>query len=711
MIDLINYNFINRVLLERQNKIVVPPSNAALPANNLAMVASMMRNFEDLGFTFSPELVEGLKTQDAQTLEILYGLMLPVLKEKVGAQVEHHPFYVNFPQQLMEMMDVELYLNAILHYLTLGAWTPGYEKRVRFPLVDGAPQVRVIQKGRLEDFYAIYSGMMAAKGSLSETDKKALTLFIQSCDTQTLLKLLPEKIPAKETLAVVGAGVLTCHREAADQMAGYFKTATDVLRLAVALSGGDVSLAAVCKFRTFKRPERRLLLGLLEQCGSLEEDMLRYAGRWIRLGEKLHPGEFSAKYPVSYEAFRKIRNGLKISTFGGRVNEALALGDLTKALRLLKGRAGELARKLDYLLRSYPGRCVEILAAFNEVAPEVSSQVLLQVMTHFKVRNYGSEFRAFFPKGNLSKVKVIQNILPPLAETVRVDVVQSCEMALRGQFAKKPALGKVYIDPVLKDMVAPLAQRSASKGLKTFARGSRFSLGKQAHTVRAFIHWKNVSKSELTDMDLSVILLDGNWVGQEQISYTNIRSTRYAGLYHSGDVRNAPEGASEFIDMDVNELKRAGIRYAVFNVYSFSRQNFNKVPECFFGWMEREKPDSGEIFEPKTVVNKSDLASESTISLPVIFDLETQQFYWVDVALKSNPNWFNNVQGNANNVVLMARALVEMSKPNLYDVFRLNAEVRGELVDHPEQADVKLGLDESWDVTPFDVEKILTEYL
>lgn len=55
-----------------------------------------------------------------------------------------------------------------------------------------------------------------------------------------------------------------------------FKTATDVLRLAVALSEGDVSLASSVRFKKFNRAERRFLLGLLEQCGNITEDMLRY---------------------------------------------------------------------------------------------------------------------------------------------------------------------------------------------------------------------------------------------------------------------------------------------------------------------------------------------------------------------------------------------------------------------------------------------------
>ena len=98
----------------------------------------------------------------------------------------------------------------------------------------------------------------------------------------------------------------------------YFKTATDVLRLITALSNGDISLASNTKFRNFKRRERRIIMELLQNCGSIEEDMLRNKGRWIRIGEKVHPGEYDEKrFGKVIVAFNKLRNGIKINTFKG----------------------------------------------------------------------------------------------------------------------------------------------------------------------------------------------------------------------------------------------------------------------------------------------------------------------------------------------------------------------------------------------------------
>ena len=44
--------------------------------------------------------------------------------------------YPNFPQQVAEASDAELFVNAILHDISMGSWLPEYEKAPRLPLLD-----------------------------------------------------------------------------------------------------------------------------------------------------------------------------------------------------------------------------------------------------------------------------------------------------------------------------------------------------------------------------------------------------------------------------------------------------------------------------------------------------------------------------------------------------------------------------------------------
>ena len=173
--------------------------------------------------------------------------------------------------------------------------------------------------------------------------------------------------------------------------------------------------------------------------------------------------------------------------------------------------------------------------------------------------------------------------------------------------------------------------RSASKSLRTVARGSRLDLP-EGDTIRFFLWWKN--GEHRTDIDLSAVLFAGDWTRVGHLAYFNLREPAY-GCYHSGDVVDAPEGACEFIDLDVKAMLAGGVRYVAMCLNSFTRQPYCDLPECFAGWMAREKPQSGEVFEARTVQDKIDLASDTTVSIPVIIDLEERQVVWADVALRS----------------------------------------------------------------------------
>ena len=125
--------------------------------------------------------------------------------------------------------------------------------------------------------------------------------------------------------------------------------------------------------------------------------------------------------------------------------------------------------------------------------------------------------------------------------------------------------------------------------------------------------------------------------------------------------------------------------------------------------MMRKKPGSGEIFEPSTVANKIDITADTQIAIPVIMDLVERTVIWTDLALTSHPDYYNNVEGNQKGIVLMGKALTNLRKPDLHDLFMLHAKARGELVDTIDQADTIYSVDQG--ITPYDIEQIMAEYL
>lgn len=717
-------NSVFSIILRRKNRVFINDNDmlkslsGAAGEKNKQIVATMNKNIEVFGYTMSEALFDKLVHMKVKNREVVYDALVNGLKELTGADKVYNPMYPNFPESVMEKDDFELYFNAIVHYWSFGTLLPYEEKEERVPLFNTA-KVKVLEAGSFDNLNDIFNNLCASKTSLSKSDVNDMIFILNSAKVT-----LPDEMPFKENAAcvcrlLVDTGVDTdgslCKK--------YVKTATDVLRLVTAMSDGDVSLAENTKFRNLKRSEHRIIMNLLAGCGNAAEDMNRYAGRWIRVGEKLHPGEFAKneRYTKVVQAFGVIRNDGKIQSFAGKVDAAVASGDVNTVVSLLKKRPGEFARRIDFLLRTFDKDADKkaVIMGFASVAKDVSSTVLLQVREHFINKLNGSDdMRVFFPKGNLARSYYVKN---DKTETIPEDamkmVIAVCESALVNIYGNREFLGKVYIDEALKNYTVPFSLRSAGKTMTAVSRGSRIAIDNSAKIIRPFIWWTN-TKDDIIDVDLSVAVFADDWNCLEHVSYSNLKSSRF-GICHSGDITNGGpvdgEGVAEFIDLDIEKALSAGARYAVFNVYNFSNENFSKMEHAAFGFMTRNDMKIGEIFEPSTVKQRMDLASATTTCIPVIFDLKERVFVWCDMALTADHVRAGyggiNMESNLPSVVVTCKAMVDIKKPNLYDLFTFNATARGVITDNPDEADIRFGLDDNCNVKPSDIDVIVGKYL
>lgn len=701
-------NVMNKILLRRKNKVILGTGTAAVA--NDRYITTIMKNIENLGYTFSQEVFDVLRTYSVDELVEFYFELESTLMELVGANAEYMPMYADFPMGVMDADSAELYINAMIHYWSDGTLYPERHKKggkCRLPLFEET-RVRVITLGNSDNVRQIFENICMSRTSISETDKEDIAYLFENENMK-----LPDEIPHKENAAYIAALYLQKNPLASvGEIRKYIKTATDVLRLVTAMRDGDVSLAENTRYKSFSRRQRRMIMELLSGCPNIEEDMLRYKERWIRIGERIHPSEFdSSRYTLAYDrainAFDKLRNNRKVETFASKVEFDLTYGEYASALAELVKRPGELARRLDQLLRV--AHKESVIRSFESVAENVSTPVLLQVREHFAHRSEQAEVRVFFPKGSLAKCHCESNDLPYIDDIYCKEVVRVCEKALVKIYGKRESMGKVYLSEDYKNYVVPFSQRSAGKTLKTIVRGSRLPIASQTNAVRAFIWWTNMDNSYgefyddgRVDIDLSAALFDENWNYMEHISYTNLRSERYKAC-HSGDIVNGGpvngDGVSEFLDMDIDSVVKYGARYVVYQVYSFTDQTYADMPHAMFGWMERSDVDSGEIYEPKTVEQKMDLTANSTACIPVIFDCVRREFIWCDMNLSLTGVHThiggNNVESNISGITAVCYSMVNMQKPNLYDLITLNVRARGEFTSDREEADLVFDV-EQW---------------
>lgn len=349
---------------------------------------------------------------------------------------------------------------------------------------------------------------------------------------------------------------------------------------------------------------------------------------------------------------------------------------------------------------------LHIIDEFLSVSEKISTRVLLQLLGHLSRRKINANKRVVFPKGNTQKAVVLRQTLEAL-DSASVEALNvGIKAVLTTKFSQLDNLGKVWLDSNLMDCPLPSQQRSASEGLINVARGTRLPIADahEKNTLRFFIYW--VGK----DIDLSATFHHADFSVMEQVSYTRLRLKDFK-AYHSGDITSAPKGASEFIDVTIDGALKKGARYLTMNVLVYSGPTFDKHEECFAGWMMREKPNSNEVFDAKTVEQKIDVRAKSRNVIPVVFDLLERKAIWTDISTsRSVFNGGNNVESNQASIQETLEAVIDAKhKLSLYELFELHANARGQLVDTPEEADKIYGVENG--VTPFDINLINSEYV
>ena len=420
-------------------------------------------------------------------------------------------------------------------------------------------------------------------------------------------------------------------------------------------------------------------------------------GRWLRLGEILHVGEFAIRFPKAFEAFQMLRHqkkGTKIRTFRAQVDLAFK-EDWRKGVDLLAARPGEFARKLDWMLRKFDR--MYVLEVFGRVGAKVSAKVLFEMNDHFAARMKEGSPRAIHIKGKRSKMKMLPALPPLSADTVQ-NVGNVIQGILRAAMARLPELGRVWIDPRLKEVPLPFAMRSVNTSIKTYIRGTRVPFRADAKVIRPFIHWFDEEGNQ--DLDLSCGFYDESLNYVAHISFTNLKDETL-NCCHSGDIRHRQGPCAEYVDIDIEKCVNNGVRYAVVHVFNFNARPMHTVKECVFGLMEREYAVANEIFLPKTISNCMALANEGTGVTVCVIDLQRRDYIWADL---ESDRVLPTVENAADKTMDVLLSLIHGTKMPVYDLLAMHAQARGTLVADVAAADAAF----KWEDFVSDYAKVAT---
>lgn len=631
------YDF-NRVTFAHHRGIVPPmPAQEGKKAVEKRYVCSANMKLMEYGYIMARDLFDACCKAEYNDFLATWSALYGFITEDAKAISQTSPIWPNFPDDAMKADLVDLYVVNFLNYLTCGEWQPDFDPTKFCPALDRShlPAVKQIPACDEEEIYRYSVQSITGHSPLSPDEASCVfdTLMHDIDFTSELMdRMKPKHIPCKENLALYVSRIISRPEWREQACFRDFKSSTDVLRLAAAMSDQDVSLSKAPKFRNFKRGERRQLLELLEHTDK-NEGFALHPEEFKRLGERLHPGDYSYIFKEDYEIFTKIRNGVKIETYNSKLQELMKKPVNAELLSAhLMMRPGMFARNLDFALRncSNEQQMENVLFRFISVCKSIEPRVLVQLINHFRNRN--NPVHLATGKANGAASKALERDIEPLSEDIckRVarDIFNQLWQVLRAEDTEPKS---VYIDPDChcNKLIFPDNPRQVTSAVRAAACGSRTNLP-DGNVLRAFLYWKGNDGPDLwngIDLDLSVV-----FYGEEKakfVYYANPKDETL-GAIHSGDRRcSGKNGAVEYVDFDIKKCFQNGFRYAALTVKSYSGEKFSEMENAFCGVMVRDGK-TGEQFEPATVKDRFALTTDSDQLVMVVIDLMTREVITVD---------------------------------------------------------------------------------
>jgi len=410
------------LLLSSTHTVVMDPDAVASAATRPTRDVDLER-FEDelaqLGFVMSLDLAMTIRRLPHQAIEQLRGWISDTLRAVPGAKPTV-PLFAGLPEASRYLRRVATWLvaqpeqpcpwcarvKALVpldpcgHLVCHECWSAGTfvgcsvcHRRVspadvaRWDRAKAEPITSPPAQGQLALLYLGFDLVGAARARfealaggprMSAAERAELASLIDTVGPKCG-RWLPKAIPVAENLATVLARLwmIAPDRNAMmEETAPRLRCATDVLRIAVVLMGGDADLARI-RCGSMPRSLRRAVLGAIDR---LPRDELARGAReratlWKRVGAALHPFELVDRYPnaafafaiargtdVSGEAFAGVReraggivrisdNALCVEATNAPLEAALARRDSRGAIALLAKRPDALLRRYDAIAR------------------------------------------------------------------------------------------------------------------------------------------------------------------------------------------------------------------------------------------------------------------------------------------------------------------------------------------------------------------------
>ncbi|WP_336164885.1 hypothetical protein [Fusobacterium polymorphum] len=693
-------NSINSIAIRHFNGIYIAKDtdNNINETLSIEELATLIKKFEGYGYIFSKELAIAISKEERNVIIDKLKSVIKVI-ENFKSDKDYVVFYKNFPDEVINMSEVELYINQILHYWI--GYLPSNSENIIKEDVEPSKLVKATELKLIDDeiIEKLFIDLLSSNVTLSEQYLDDVCVLTHSKSVEELENYM-EYIQMKETLTTLSSYVL----RKKGVLIGNFKTATDILRLIAKISKAELNNKHI-HFAYFSRTKLSQLMNKLEDLKNIMPDINRYSKPWHSFF-KLYAKKINFnKYPKVRKVVDMLFGDISYITERGKINEQIkklpimSEEDLDNFVKEFTIFYGDYVREILSLLnKANENQYEKLLIGLENCVTKVNTRILFQL--YDRVINLQEKDnlvpRLVNSKGKWRRLKESINLSDELLNRV----LEIVEDGIKIQLKEKENLGKVYIDEDYKNIMLTTSEKDSNVSLRPMTRGSRIAFNPNAEVLRFFVAWKNLDEKIMkefkvkygrVDIDLSALSFDKDFKFKRVVAYYNQKEMGFA---FSGDITDAPQGALEYIDIyDLEKQKKNGTRYILMQIRSYNGYTFKEINSVYAGVMELT---SNEAKEKKNMYSTAitqgfQIMSPQITTNTILVDLVKFEYVWLDMNMANyKVDTFQNSLTYEEIPYLndLLKYFMKKQYVTMYDLLKLNADVRGILIENKEEADI-----------------------
>lgn len=629
---------INETALRTGHLVTTPTTE---PALGDALSAAFIVELANLGFIVTnPNKAKEIPTNQAEET-------LRAARTIVGTDRNTTPIYPGFPQQVKDLSTTTLIVEQILHYLSGGTLLPDYPDVIR----EGLPLADAVRSGKKVEIvdYSDYStaqleSLMKRTNAFSDVEKQKLRDIVGKdlSDEEIIFHYTTTRNHENAhsfVNALMGTGSYDPHN-LFNILVPVTYNITRLLRLYLAvytspLKGLDENYARATGnllndevFSIYHTPvPRKNRVKLVNRIGDITQDfrideMLKHKELWQRVIRHIHGFDYQ-KNADAVRAMNIVNDNVAYDTLNSLIEQAMSEGEAVKASTLLlEHRPSEMLRRAVALMR------LPLEKEQAEHVTEALHKAGLKAPFTTLISAYNGILNANEDAARLTRVAgrnntVVSKDRVKISDEHRDMALEALEKAMVARLKELPAPKVVG---TRSDLPVPLVARDTATTDYAIDRGAEIDVAGDGDVLRLFSHW-TANKNQSGYIDLGVVFIDEDFNHKGALTWNTWYHYRDLGTY-SGDKHVCPgNSAAEYYDIDLSEVGK-NVRYLAVTLQSWSGYPLDTV-DMVAGAMFRSKPDSGEVFEPRSIVSAFKPTVSSLQAVPYVFDMK-KKLIWLD---------------------------------------------------------------------------------